>query len=135
MSTSWADAIRGEQFAIEKFRTHARELARAAATHTLWTWGDGDGGALRSILDDSFSEHGLDLFGWHKAKPERVPLTDAERQAIFERDGRRCRWCGETTALTIDHIRPVRWGGTNDSGNLQVLCAACNAWKSDRRPS
>ncbi|MCE2500620.1 MAG: HNH endonuclease [Dehalococcoidia bacterium] len=32
----------------------------------------------------------------------------------------------------IDHKIPVNQGGTNDRGNLQLLCAPCNLRKSDR---
>lgn len=87
---------------------------------------------IADALDEAFAAYGLDLFGTHQETPERVPLTDSEREAVFARDGRRCRWCASTDGLAIDHIHPVRWGGTNDPSNLQVLCGSCNSWKSDR---
>lgn len=34
--------------------------------------------------------------------------------------------------LTIDHIIPVSFGGTNDLDNLQPLCMPCNRLKSNR---
>ena len=34
--------------------------------------------------------------------------------------------------MTIDHIRPRSRGGTDDPGNLQLLCAACNSTKGNR---
>ena len=43
--------------------------------------------------------------------------------------------CGAVDDLTIDHIVP-RWaGGTNDLGNLQVLCRPCNSRKGIRESS
>jgi len=30
---------------------------------------------------------------------------------------------------TVDHIRPLRHGGTNDLGNLRVICQSCNSRK------
>jgi hypothetical protein len=60
------------------------------------------------------------------------PLTEAERQYIFDRDGRVCCECQATDNLTIDHITPRSCGGTNDPDNLRVLCRSCNASKGNR---
>lgn len=42
-----------------------------------------------------------------------------------------CVSCGEREEkkLTIDHIKPVSKGGTNDYENLQILCKSCNSSK------
>lgn len=34
----------------------------------------------------------------------------------------------------IDHIMPIKRGGTNDPDNLQLLCVTCNCRKKDRHP-
>ena len=60
------------------------------------------------------------------------PLTQAQRDAIFERDGEVCAECGATDDLTIDHIMPKSLGGTNDEDNLRVLCRRCNSAKNNR---
>jgi 5-methylcytosine-specific restriction endonuclease McrA len=54
------------------------------------------------------------------------------RVLVLTRDGYRCRECGSSASLQIDHITPIAAGGTDDLANLQVLCAACNAAKGDR---
>ena len=55
------------------------------------------------------------------------------RRAVKERDGNRCRCCGETDKyqrLHIDHIEPKACGGAlDDLSNLQTLCASCNFYK------
>jgi len=52
---------------------------------------------------------------------------------IGRRDGFGCAVCGNPDQnLQIDHIVPLSKGGTNDLGNLQLLCPACNMTKSDR---
>lgn len=55
------------------------------------------------------------------------------RQEVMARDRHRCVACGATEGLTIDHIdgglSPPR---LNALGNLQVLCARCNAVKGTR---
>lgn len=50
--------------------------------------------------------------------------------ALMRRDGAKCRMCGATNDLTVDHILRVRHGGTNDINNLQILCRKCNEEKS-----
>lgn len=87
---------------------------------------------VKSMLDNAFRVHGFDLFDQDKEPVKRVPLTESQRDEIYTRDGRICRWCGTKEYLTIDHIHPVSLGGSNDPSNLQVLCASCNSWKSNR---
>ena len=48
---------------------------------------------------------------------------------LTKRDGPGCRKCGAGEPLQIDHIHPLSWGGLNDIGNLQLLCAPCNGRK------
>lgn len=45
---------------------------------------------------------------------------------------RRCNMCGITTDLTIDHIKPLSKGGTNDIKNIQILCRQCNSAKGNK---
>lgn len=40
-----------------------------------------------------------------------------------------CRLCGGS-ADQVDHIVPLRAGGTNDRANLQPLCASCHSTKT-----
>lgn len=54
------------------------------------------------------------------------------RLRILTRDGGRCLYCGSTTDLAIDHIKPVVSGGTHDDWNLQTLCKSCNSRKGRR---
>lgn len=43
----------------------------------------------------------------------------------------KCKYCGTTENLTIDHKQPKIKGGTDDVKNLQCLCYPCNSMKSD----
>lgn len=80
---------------------------------------------------------GLSLLHKWLAPPQfkRKPIKPSLRFEILKRDDYRCQMCGVTAkdgaTLEIDHIMPVSKGGTNDAGNLQVLCRDCNAGKSD----
>jgi 5-methylcytosine-specific restriction endonuclease McrA len=69
--------------------------------------------------------------------PERIVITASVRSRIMERDGFRCRRCGNGPAdarLVIDHIVPIALGGKSTDGNLQTLCDPCNAGKAARPP-
>lgn len=48
---------------------------------------------------------------------------------IGRRDGFRCRHCGDSDNLAIDHITALALGGSNDFDNLQLLCGPCNSRK------
>lgn len=51
---------------------------------------------------------------------------------LVERDGNKCRECGATSDVTVDHIQPLSRGGSNDLANLQLLCRQCNSRKGAR---
>ena len=63
-------------------------------------------------------------------KKERI---GANQQEVFAKFGMtpKCKICGCTEDLTIDHIIPQNWGGSNDIKNLRVLCRSCNSKKGD----
>lgn len=57
---------------------------------------------------------------------------------IFERDNFRCVYCGVSrqtdseVELTVDHILPVKRGGSDHADNLVTACENCNSQKQDR---
>jgi 5-methylcytosine-specific restriction endonuclease McrA len=61
---------------------------------------------------------------------------DRAREAILERDGRQCGYCGTCegeATLCVDHIVPVADGGGSVPGNLITACESCNKAKHARR--
>lgn len=54
-------------------------------------------------------------------------LTNAERKAIYRRDGYTCALCGSTKYLQIHHYIHRGQGGSNSPHNLITLCADCHA--------
>lgn len=62
----------------------------------------------------------------------RPKITKYERDRVIKRDGRLCSKCGSTEKLSVDHVIPVTRGGTNDLGNLVILCKPCNSRKGNR---
>ena len=52
---------------------------------------------------------------------------------LFERDGRKCRYCDCELTLktgTIEHLTPQSRGGSNRITNLAASCEKCNSDKS-----
>lgn len=63
----------------------------------------------------------------------RSRLSLATRQAVFERDGRRCGYCGqdiEWENYHCDHVEAAARGGSDDLGNLRASCVPCNLAKA-----
>ena len=61
-----------------------------------------------------------------------IKSTDWEalRLVVFERDGYRCRYCGEeANAPECDHILPFSRGGKSVLSNLATACMPCNRSK------
>lgn len=66
----------------------------------------------------------------------RDPKYHREKQAAKTRAKGACERCGHPSdRLQVDHIVPLRDGGRNERGNLQVLCVPCHEVKTrgDRR--
>ncbi len=47
------------------------------------------------------------------------------KKAVFERD-KKCKKCGSTYALEVNHIKPFALGGKTELKNLNLLCFNCN---------
>lgn len=60
----------------------------------------------------------------------RAKVPKALKRAVLAEG--KCRACGTTQDLTIDHIMPRSLGGTNNRYNLQCLCRRCNIKKANR---
>ena len=73
------------------------------------------------------------------ARPDNRPSPaargyDGTWRRVRERFLRRypdCMMCG-APATEVDHITPLRAGGTHDAENLQSLCHACHSRKTAR---
>lgn len=61
------------------------------------------------------------------------------RWAVLQRDGFRCRYCGQEAAdgvrLEVDHVVPRSAGGSDNMSNLLTACEECNQGKRDSWPS
>jgi len=53
-------------------------------------------------------------------------LPEKIRGAVWRKAGGRCAKCGGREQLEFHHIIPVSRGGTNDPGNICLLCEQCH---------
>ena len=63
---------------------------------------------------------------------ERIAWPKGLKRELMRRQDNTCVYCGyrrRATSLDIDHLTPVVRGGSNDRGNLQVVCRQCNQRK------
>lgn len=68
----------------------------------------------------------------------RKGISKKLRFEVFKRDSFTCQYCGRMAPdviLEIDHINPVKEGGTNDIMNLITSCFDCNRGKGKRKLS
>ena len=87
--------------------------------------------ACREKLDEYVERRGSDVI-WGK---ERSYISGTVRYEVLKRAKFRCNLCGvaaDEKALQVDHIKPRKWGGSDDLSNFQALCYTCNATKRDR---
>jgi hypothetical protein len=67
--------------------------------------------------------------------PTRQRIAQEVKVAVWQRDQGRCVQCsahGPGANLQYDHMIPVAEGGSNDVGNIQLLCGTCNQRKGPR---
>lgn len=64
-----------------------------------------------------------------KPSNSRKTISAELRLLVYKADGYQCINCGTNESLTVDHIRPIVRGGTNDLDNLQTMCQPCNSTK------
>lgn len=66
-------------------------------------------------------------------KCRRVQISEGKRTAVLKAHRGICYYCKEPDGFFVDHIVPVKQGGTSDLGNLTASCLACNLRKNRHR--
>jgi len=75
---------------------------------------------LKAMEEKYYSKH---------KKYRNTYLPKKTRQDILSKYKFTCQKCGSKENLTIDHIKPVSKGGSDDYDNLTILCKSCNSRK------
>jgi superfamily II DNA or RNA helicase len=63
---------------------------------------------------------------------EELAFSYEVKEQIRKRDGNKCRCCGATRKLEVDHIIPVTMGGKSTIDNGQLLCSICHNLKGTK---
>ena len=69
---------------------------------------------------------------------KRKSISKKTRFEVFKRDNFTCQYCGKMAPdviLEVDHINPVKCGGSNDILNLITSCKDCNRGKGSGKLS
>lgn len=62
----------------------------------------------------------------------RKSISDAVRREVLSAG--KCENCPSTENLVVDHVIPVKHGGSCEIENLQCLCQGCNIRKGSKTP-
>jgi hypothetical protein len=88
--------------------------------------------AMAAVADYVLKQKNQSAFLLSREPQDRRAIPTKVRQFVWERDGGICARCGSKNNLQYDHIIPVSLGGSNTAENIEILCQACNARKSNR---
>lgn len=75
---------------------------------------------------------GQELMVGEKIQVTRSAISEKDRDEIFAKDDYKCKHCGSSKDLTIDHIVPFSKNGRFHKSNFQTLCKSCNSRKSNK---
>ena len=64
-----------------------------------------------------------------RKEANKIISNQSLRRAVKDKSGGLCVYCNSNENICIDHIHPVKHGGSNDIDNLQALCRSCNSSK------
>lgn len=114
-----------------------RGRTRCRHCQTIWNKRHYDPEKRKSYMDRYYPENRevfLENVRRRKARRKGAKVVKKVNiRRVIERCGDRCQFCGVDTSSvgrTIDHILPLKRGGSHEEANLQVLCATCNRAKS-----
>jgi len=62
-----------------------------------------------------------------RSRMAQEAISDRVRQAVLNRDGRRCIFCRSTRRLELHHVTKRSQGGPHVEDNLVTLCHDCHA--------
>ena len=91
-----------------------------------------DSAWIRSVTTQIRLPIVIRLVKFARAPQRRIILN---RKNLLIRDNYTCQYCGRRThPLTVDHVIPKQFGGSDTWENLVIACLPCNNRKANRTP-
>lgn len=123
----------------ERIARHAREhIVESNAAKTSWAKANPEKvKAAQAIWDNAHPEKKRAYARNRQAqKKTGGSFTADDIKAIMKRQKKRCVVChvNISQAYHIDHMMPLKLGGSNYPSNLQLLCPHCNKTKGAKHP-
>ena len=99
-----------------------KQLKRLTSDHALIV-------EFRNRVESRYAKWLFDSYPERRKRANYFISKPQLRLAVLYRDGGACVKCKSAESLTMDHIIPVKLGGSDDIENLQTLCKPCNSSK------
>lgn len=77
-------------------------------------------------------QHARRLSAERGAAAAEKPFTAKDWIEIVDYFGGACAYCLQAKPLTVDHVRAISRGGTDDPSNIVPACHSCNSRKKQR---
>lgn len=64
---------------------------------------------------------------------KRRRLSKLEREKVYQKCHGHCAYCGcilDYKDMQVDHVKPLRTGGSDDISNMLPTCRSCNHYKA-----
>jgi len=95
---------------------------------------------------NNLEQHRDNSKNWAKENPDKRKANNYKRRALLGENGKYaiskkelqkiyakpCLYCGSKGDITLDHVIPVKRGGTHSIGNLVPSCQSCNSSKGNK---
>lgn len=119
--------------ALKKWAGENRKYTRAYMREWLKTE---KGRELQKRLRERHSVARKAAYAVYRGKRMGAPgeITNDDINRMHHEQNHRCYYCHERFRgnWTVEHVRPLSRGGSNERSNVALACATCNFSKSDR---
>ena len=120
---AWA-ASHPDQLKASKASWAKRNAPKQRAWFTRWAKANPEKGRLRSKTRKAL----------RRAGGGTIRPSDIARLSVLQRGKCAMCKCSLRFGFHLDHIMPLKLGGTNRPSNAQLLCPTCNCSKGARHP-
>jgi len=69
------------------------------------------------------------LKSYPNRRKQSIRNNQRVRKDVLDKYNHQCNQCSSKKSLEVDHIIPIKSGGSDDMDNLQILCKSCNSSK------